>query len=380
MPLNRIEELIEALRRGEMVIVMDDEGRENEGDLVMAAQCVTPEAVNFMTKHARGLICLTLTREHCERLKLPLLPKYGRAAHSTNFTVSIEAAQGVTTGISAADRATTILTAARPDAKPSDLVQPGHIFPVMAEDGGVLVRAGHTEAGCDLARLAGFDPPAAVIVEILNEDGTMARRADLEAFAARHGLKIGTIEDLIRYRVTNEKTVRRCEQCRFTSRYGEFELIAYHDDVHRVSHLALVKGPIDPARVTRVRVHVENPLQDLFGAIPCSGWPIEDALARIAEAEQGVLVYLTQPHAGMTLRDRVREYQHLVESGGRAAPGPADFRSHGVGAQILADLGVRRMEVLSAPRTFHGLGAFGLEVVGYLADGSSDEKESTSKS
>lgn len=369
MEFNRTEELIEAFRDGHMVIMMDDESRENEGDLIMPASAVTPEAINFMTKYGRGLICLTLTRRRCEQLELPLIPKYGQAVHATNFTVAIEAARGVTTGISAADRATTIQAAIRPDARPSDLVQPGHVFPIMAEDGGVLVRAGHTEAGCDLARLAGVEPPAAVIVEILNEDGSMARREDLMKLAAGHGLKIGTIEDLIRYRTTNEKTVSRCEQTPFRSEYGEFELIAFQDDVHGVTHLALVNGPIDPEKVTRVRVHVENPLQDLFAAIPASGWPVSDALKRIAEAEQGVMIYLTQPHAGMTFRDRVNEYRlkekhHTPPDSG----GPTDLRTFGVGAQILSELGIRRMEILSAPKTFHGLGAFGLEIVDYISD------------
>jgi 3,4-dihydroxy 2-butanone 4-phosphate synthase/GTP cyclohydrolase II len=231
MNVNAIEEIIEDLRQGKMVVIMDDESRENEGDLVMAASAVRPEDINFMARHGRGLICLTLTPERCKRLQLPLMPQSGtRTRHSTNFTVSIEAAEGVTTGISAADRTTTIRAATRPDAKPQDLVQPGHVFPLRAEEGGVLVRAGHTEAGCDLARLAGFEP-AAVIVEILNEDGSMARRADLEKFAAAHGLKIGTIEDLIRYRIITEKTVELVSRWPFSSEYGEFELFVFHDKI-----------------------------------------------------------------------------------------------------------------------------------------------------
>ncbi|PVV25585.1 MAG: 3,4-dihydroxy-2-butanone-4-phosphate synthase, partial [gamma proteobacterium symbiont of Ctena orbiculata] len=230
MALNTTEEIIEDLRQGKMVIIMDDEDRENEGDLVMAAECVTPEAINFMARYGRGLICLTLTKEHCGQLRLPLMVTTDDELSATNFTVSIEAAEGVTTGISAADRSTTILAAVAPEAKPQDLVQPGHIFPLMAQPGGVLVRAGHTEAGCDLARLAGHSP-AAVIVEILNEDGTMARRPDLEKFAADFNLKIGTIADLIHYRVKNETTIERVSECNFPTQFGDFRLVAYQDMV-----------------------------------------------------------------------------------------------------------------------------------------------------
>lgn len=369
MSLNTTAELIDDLRQGKMVIVMDDQGRENEGDFIIAAEYVTPADINFMAQYGRGLICLTLNRQRCQQLELPLLPKYGKTTHSTNFTVSIEAAEGVTTGISAADRATTIQAAIKADAAPNDLVQPGHVFPIMAEDGGVLVRAGHTEAGCDLARLAGL-APAAVIVEILNEDGTMARREDLEQLAAKHQLKIGTIEDLIRYRITNEKTISRCQQMPFASDYGDFELIAYQDEVHSVTHLALLKGPIDPTQPTLVRVHLENPLQDVFAAKQTSGWPVVDALQRIAKAPQGVFVYLTQPHAGMSLLDRVQQFQNHAKSAkpGASGQGPADLRSYGVGAQILSDLGVCKMQLLSAPKVMHGLAAFGLEIVDYISD------------
>jgi 3,4-dihydroxy-2-butanone 4-phosphate synthase len=241
MALNTIEEIIDDLRQGKMVIIMDDEDRENEGDLLMAAEQVTPEAINFMARYGRGLICLTLTRERCQQLRLPLMVGINESPHSTNFTVSIEAASGVTTGISAADRATTVQAAVRPDALPQDLVQPGHIFPLMAQPGGVLVRAGHTEAGCDLARLAGL-APASVIVEILNEDGTMARRPDLEVFAQRHGLKIGTIADLIHYRVANEKTIERVSECNLPTEFGDFRLIAFQDCIDNELHMALVKG------------------------------------------------------------------------------------------------------------------------------------------
>lgn len=373
MNLNSIEEIIEDLRQGKMVVIMDDESRENEGDLVMAASAVRPEDINFMARHGRGLICLTLTPERCKRLQLPLMLKSGRGGsrHSTNFTVSIEAAEGVTTGISAADRTTTIRAATRPDARPEDLVQPGHVFPLRAEEGGVLVRAGHTEAGCDLARLAGFEP-AAVIVEILNEDGTMARRADLEKFAMAHGLKIGTIEDLIRYRIVTEKTVELVSRTPFSSEYGEFELFTFYDKVHKASHLALVKGPIDSGKITLVRVHVENPLYDIFSARPAKGWPLADAMRRIADAEQGVLVFLTQPHAGLGLRNQIQEYAAQANAEDLPvgsvidnAP-PMDLRTYGIGAQILSEIGVRKMNILSAPKIFHGLGAFGLEIVNYI--------------
>jgi 3,4-dihydroxy 2-butanone 4-phosphate synthase / GTP cyclohydrolase II len=272
--IHSTEEIIEELRQGRMVVIMDDEDRENEGDLLMAADCVTPEAVNFMAKFGRGLICLTLVKEHCERLRLPLMVNDSQAAHSTAFTVSIEAARGVTTGISAADRATTIQAAVAADAQPKDLVQPGHIFPLMAQPGGVLVRAGHTEAGCDLARLAGYSP-AAVIVEILNEDGSMARRPDLEAFAETHGLKIGTIADLIHYRVRHEKAVLRECECELPTEYGTFRLVAYRDSIDNEIHLALTLGDISPERPTLVRVHLQNTLCDLFGTRHnACGWPL----------------------------------------------------------------------------------------------------------
>ena len=367
MSFNSIEEIIEDLRQGKMVIIVDDEARENEGDLLIAASAVRPEDVNFMARHGRGLICLTLTRERCNLLNLPLMPRYGESKRATNFTVSIEAAEGVSTGISAADRTTTIRAATRPGAKPSDLVQPGHIFPLMAEDGGVLVRAGHTEAGCDLTRLAGFEP-SAVIVEILNEDGSMARRDDLVKFGKTHQIKIGTTEDLIRYRILHEKTITRFEETRFESEYGDFDLIAFQDDIHNVTHIALVKGPIDAEKVTRVRVHLENPLQDVFAAKKASGWPVGDALKRIAEAEQGVFIYLTQPHAGLSLMDRIRQHKSQQPDDAGKQSAPADLRTYGVGAQILADLNVSKMEILSAPKVFHGLAAFNLEIVDYISD------------
>jgi len=370
MGLNSTEEIIEDLRQGKMVIIMDDEDRENEGDLLMAAECVTPAAVNFMAKYGRGLICLTLNKERCQQLRLPLMVSGTDESHSTNFTVSIEAAEGVTTGISAADRATTVLAAVAPQAKPEDVVQPGHIFPLMAQPGGVLVRAGHTEAGCDLARLAGFSP-ASVIVEILNEDGTMARRPDLERFAAEHDLKIGTIEDLIHYRVQNEKTIERVNECQLPTAYGEFRLVAFQDVVDREVHLALVKGGPGPDRPVLVRVHVQNSLCDLFDtAGPGCGWPLRHAMKQINDEGEGVIVILRN-------HDTARELvQRIQEAAGRqtgAVPAERDqrkeLRTLGVGAQILSDLGVRRMRVMSAPINLHGLHGFDLEVVEFVDHG-----------
>ena len=364
MGLNTTEEIIEDLRRGRMVVIMDDEDRENEGDLLMAAECATPEAVNFMAKYGRGLICLTLNRERCQQLRLPLMVSSTDESHSTNFTVSIEAADGVTTGISAADRATTIRAAVAPEALPDDLVQPGHIFPLMAQPGGVLVRAGHTEAGCDLARLAGF-APASVIVEILNEDGTMARRPDLEVFAREHDLKIGTIADLIRYRVQNEKTVERVNECQLPTTYGEFRLVAYEDVVDRELHLALVRGEPKPDTPVLVRVHVQNSLCDLFDTTDAScGWPLRDAMRQIADAGEGVVVVLRNHDTARELAQRIQEKSDRRTASERDRR--KELRTLGVGAQILADLGIRKMRVMSAPIELHGLTGFDLEVVDFV--------------
>jgi 3,4-dihydroxy 2-butanone 4-phosphate synthase / GTP cyclohydrolase II len=368
MSLNSIEEIIADLRAGRMVVIMDDEDRENEGDLLMAADCVTPEAINFMAKYGRGLICLTLTKARCERLHLPLMVNGNVAPHSTAFTVSIEAANGVTTGISAGDRARTVRAAVAPDARSTDLVQPGHIFPLMAQPGGVLVRAGHTEAGCDLARLAGFEP-AAVIVEILNEDGTMARRPDLEAFAAEHSLKIGTIADLIHYRVANEKAVMREQRCTLPTEFGTFQVTAYRDTIEGDVHLALVMGEVAPDRPILVRVHLQSSLCDLFGTYhPACGWPLKDVMKRICEAGEGVLVVLRNRDDADDLLAKLRELSD--EKDENRAPALRtdrnELRTYGIGAQILADLGVRKMRVMSAPKAMHGISGFDLEVVEYV--------------
>ncbi|MCB1864742.1 MAG: 3,4-dihydroxy-2-butanone-4-phosphate synthase [Chromatiales bacterium] len=368
MKLNTTEELLEELRDGRMIVVMDDEDRENEGDLLMAAECVKPADINFMAKYGRGLICLTLTRERCQRLRLPLMVLGNDPHEATNFTVSIEAAHGVTTGISAADRATTVRAAVGKDAQPGDLVQPGHIFPLMAQPGGVLVRAGHTEAGCDLARLAGMEP-AAVIVEILNEDGTMARRADLEHFAAEHKLKIGTIADLIHYRIQNEKTVERLNGCSIDTRHGRFEVIAYQDLVSEVVHLALVHGEVGPERPALVRVHMQDALCDVFGARgPECGWPLDDAMQRIAEAGSGAIVLLRSNDTPRAVVQRIRECQEGRAGEHEPSGDPVgDLRTYGVGAQILLDLGVRQMRLLSAPKQLHALSGFDLEVIEYVS-------------
>ncbi|MBI2381605.1 MAG: 3,4-dihydroxy-2-butanone-4-phosphate synthase [Gammaproteobacteria bacterium] len=370
MPLNTTAEIIEDIRAGKMVILMDDEDRENEGDLILAADHVSPEAINFMAKYGRGLICLTLTRERCEQLNLPLMTKANGAQFGTAFTLSIEAATGVTTGISAADRAVTVQAAVAPNAQPADIVQPGHIFPIMAQPGGVLVRAGHTEAGCDLGRLAGLTP-AAVIVEILNEDGTMARRPDLEIFAAEHGLKIGTIADLIEYRSLNEKTVERVSECAWPTRFGEFRLVSFRDRIDGQIHHALVKGEIRAEQPVLTRVHVADPLRDsLQGARgPALSWTLERALERIAREEAGVLVVLNQPQSPAETLERLRGF--AAEDAGQNAARKTEAgasRTIGLGSQILSDLGANKLRLLSSPKRYHALSGFKLEVVEYVGE------------
>lgn len=367
MALNTTAELIGDIRAGRMVILMDDEERENEGDLIIAATRVRSEDINFMARYGRGLICLTLTSEHCRKLNLPLMTSNSSSSFSTNFTVSIEAAEGVTTGISAADRALTIQKAVAEDARPADLVQPGHVFPLMAQAGGVLSRAGHTEAGCDLARLAGL-APSAVIVEILNDDGSMARRPDLERFAAAHGLKIGTIADLIHYRIENEKTVEHMTKCTLPTEYGEFVLHAYQDKLEKKLHFALVKGRLSAGAPTLVRVHVENPISDLTGSLAEDrGWPVNDILRRLAREPSGVLVILCDQYEPMEMINQIESYKHKRPPVEKNNPeNSRDLRTIGLGAQILSDLGVQKMRVLSPPKRIHALSGFGLEVVEYV--------------
>jgi 3,4-dihydroxy 2-butanone 4-phosphate synthase/GTP cyclohydrolase II len=360
---NTIDEILEDLRRGKMAVIMDDEDRENEGDLIMAADCVRPEDVNFMARYGRGLICLTLTRERCRQLRLPLMVSDTDTTHRTNFTLSIEAAEGVTTGISAHDRAHTVKTAVAPNARPEDLRQPGHIFPLMAQPGGVLTRAGHTEAGCDLARLAGFSA-AAMIVEILNDDGTMARRPDLELFAKSHGLKIGTIADLIRYRLKNERSVERIYDEPVDTEYGNFRLCCYEDHVNKTVHIALVKGDLNSAVPPLVRVHIMDTLRDVVGVSnETLGWPLHAAMLRVAKEASGVVVIMRPEESP---RDFMASVRHLDAKPALHSAGATVVRTYGIGAQILKDLGLKRMRVLSAPKQLQGLAAFDLEVTSYV--------------
>jgi 3,4-dihydroxy 2-butanone 4-phosphate synthase / GTP cyclohydrolase II len=368
MPVfNTIDEILEDLRRGKMAVIMDDEDRENEGDLVMAADCVRPQDVNFMARYGRGLICLTLTRERCRQLRLPLMVSDTDNTHRTNFTLSIEAAEGVTTGISAHDRAHTVKTAVSPEARPEDLRQPGHIFPLMAQPGGVLTRAGHTEAGCDLARLAGFSA-AAMIVEILNDDGTMARRPDLERFAKTHDLKIGTIADLIRYRLKNERSVERIYEDTVETEHGSFALYCYEDHVNKTVHIALVKGDLNSAQPPLVRVHIKDTLRDVVGVHnERLGWPLRAAMARVASEPSGVIVILRPEETPREFMDSVRLLD--AKTAHTRHPGATVIRTYGIGAQILKDLGLKRMRVLSAPKQLQGLAAFDLEVTSYVDGG-----------
>lgn len=364
MALHSIAEIIEDIRQGKMVILMDDEDRENEGDLIMAAEFVTPEAINFMVTHARGLVCLPMTAARCQRLNLPLMVDNNGAQFSTNFTVSIEAAEGVTTGISAADRAKTILAAVNKNAKADDIVQPGHIFPLIAKEGGVLNRAGHTEAGVDLARLAGAEP-ASVIVEILNDDGSMARRPELEVFAKKHNLKMGTIADLIEYRNLNETTIEKVATCKLPTQYGEFDLVTFKDVIDDQVHFALCKGEIKGDEPTLVRVHLQNTFSDLLGSVRSieRSMGLPEAMQKIAE-EGGVLVLLGKQE---DLLSQVRQFQ-AEDNGEKPVTGKwqGTSRTVGVGSQILASLGVRKMRLLSRPKKYHALSGYGLEVVDYV--------------
>ena len=365
MNMNTSVEIIEDLRQGKMIILMDDEDRENEGDLVMVAEQVRPQDINFMAKHARGLICLTLSREHCEKLDLPLMVKSNGTAYETNFTVSIEAAEGVTTGISAADRAYTIRTAVSGDVKPEDIVQPGHVFPLMAKEGGVLTRAGHTEAGCDLARLAGYTP-VATIVEIMNDDGTMARRDDLMKFAAEHDLKIGTIADLIHFRNLNEKTITKVSHHTLPTRHGEFSLHTYQDSIYNGTHVALTMGDIKPHDSTIVRVHQADVLRDLVGAVPSTPkWTIDSCLERIAEEGQGVLVLLGQAE-DRNLQGSIDAFFETAVPRQFNTDGSGAYLNVGTGSQILRDLGVGKMRLLSQEMKFNAISGFDLEIEEYI--------------
>ena len=364
--LNSIPELLDDIREGRMVVLMDDEERENEGDLVMAASKVRPEDINFMARFGRGLICLPLTRERCRQLSLPLMVNRNQAHYRTNFTVSIEAAEGITTGISAYDRAHTIRSAVKPDAGPEDISQPGHVFPLMYAPGGVLARAGHTEASVDLAMMAGLEP-AAVLVEILNEDGSMARRPELLSFAKEHGLKIGTIANLIRYRMETEKSVEHASSHDVNTDFGPFRLHTYRDTIEGRLHLALMRGEVQADEPFLVRVHVQNPLSDVMSIKRADfGMPLRTALSQIDENGSGMVLVLGGQKDDDEILRMVQEIPEPImqDSGDNRAS--RELRTYGIGAQIIADLGIRKMRVLSAPWKLTGLAGFGLEVVEYI--------------
>lgn len=366
MPISPIPEIVAELAAGRMVVLVDEEDRENEGDLVLAAEHVTPEAINFMARYGRGLICLTLTRERCERLQLPPMAVRNGTKHGTAFTVSIEAATGVSTGISAADRARTVQAAVAADAQPDDLVQPGHIFPLQAQDGGVLMRAGHTEAGCDLARLAGL-MPAAVICEVMKDDGTMARLPDLELFAAEHGLKIGTIADLIEHRSRHESLIERLGERALDTPWGRFQCIGFRDQVDGQGvHLALRLGQWQPGDEVDVRVHEPTTVMDLLdGTASTHSWSLGAALSHLQASGRGVAVLL---NCNEDMAAWVRQFSSGSPARGGGAPrNRMDLRTYGIGAQILREMGVGRMRLLSSPRKMPSMVGFGLEVSGFLS-------------
>ena len=357
--LSPITEIIADMKAGRLAVLVDEEDRENEGDLIFAADFVAPEKINFMAVHGRGLICMPITAERALRLNLAPMVAQNRSVHGTNFTVSIEAAHGVTTGISAADRAHTIRVAAAPDAKASDIVQPGHVFPLIAQPGGVLVRAGHTEACCDLAKLAGLTP-SAVLCEIMNPDGTMARLPDLELFAAQHGLKIGTIADLISHRSRTERLVERIAERPLATAHGAFRLVVYRDKLSDATHLALVRGPVSPDSETLVRVHEPLSVMDLLDTGHTThSWSISAALAAIAQAGRGVVVLLHRPESAQELRRRALAVETTTAT-------KVDLRNYGIGAQILRDLNVGKMRLLAKPRKMPSMAGFDLEVTGYV--------------
>jgi 3,4-dihydroxy 2-butanone 4-phosphate synthase / GTP cyclohydrolase II len=369
MTVNSIEEIIQDVREGKMVLLMDDEARENEGDVVMAAECVTAEHINFMARHARGLICMPMSKDHSEQLGLGLMVERSGSGFGTKFTASIEAAEGVTTGISAPDRARTVQVAAARDATPADIVQPGHIFPLVAEPGGVLIRAGHTEAACDLARLAGFGETG-VICEVMRDDGAMARRPDLEVFAREHGLKIGTIADLIQYRLAHESTVELLGMKPVTTEHGDFEMHTFRDRINGVIHLALVRGTIDPDQPILTRVQVGTTIRDLLGIqLPgSSGWTLQRSLAHIAAAGAGVLVLLTAHESADDLLYSIDLLSRSpLPSSPRSRESHRAFLTVGVGSRILRALGVRKLRLMCAPAKYAGISGFELEVTGYVS-------------
>ncbi len=367
MAINTVEEILEDFRQGKMVLIMDDEDRENEGDLIIAADVVTPEHITFFARYACGLICLTVTEERAQQLNLPLMVDKNKSMHETNFTVSIEAAEGISTGISAADRAKTVRTAVAKNARADDLVQPGHIFPLIAQPGGVLTRAGHTEAGCDLARLAGYEP-ASVIVEVMNEDGTMAKRPELEVFAEKHNIKIGTIADLIQYRNLHDTTIEQVDERNVPTIHGDFLLKTYKDNISECVHYALVKGDIDEDKPCLVRVHVLNTLRDILHTTRpgfSETWSLSDAMAHISKEGEGVVVLIGQEFNQMAELDHVSHFpeippiqRHTNEAG--------VYRVVGTGSQILRNVGVTKMRLLSSPTRYNAISGFNLEVVEFV--------------
>lgn len=368
MSIAPIPEIIAELKAGRMVILVDEEDRENEGDLILGADFVTPAAINFMAKFGRGLICLTLTEEHCRQLALPLMVATNGTKHGTNFTVSIEAAEGVSTGISAADRARTVQAAVAPHAKPTDIVQPGHIFPLRAEPGGVLMRAGHTEAGCDLAQLAGLTP-AAVICEVLRDDGTMARLPDLVEFASLHGLKIGTIADLIHYRSAHESLIERVAERDVETLYGVFHAIVYRDKPSGSPHLALTRGTIDPGKETLVRVHEPLSVLDWIDVRRTThSWTLQASLEAISKSERGAMVLLNCSEDARRLFAQfaaLADCDHDGQPRSRAVAPKMDLRTYGIGAQILRELGVGKMKLLAKPRKMPSMTGYDLQISGY---------------
>ena len=360
-----IESIIDDLRLGKKVIIVDDEDRENEGDLIIAADKVRPEDINFMAKYGRGLICLTLTQSRCNMLRLPLMTSQNNGFEATNFTVSIEASEGVTTGISAHDRARTVKVATAPNAQPEDLIQPGHIFPLMAKPGGVLTRAGHTEAGCDLARLAGLTP-ASVIVEILNEDGSMARRSDLVEFGKKHGINIGTIADLIRYRISNEQSIERIHEEKINTEFGDFNLITFQDHINREVHFALTKGSIHQDSIPLVRVHVSNTIRDSIGIDNNNlGWPLKSAMKQISQSDTAVLVVLCYQEMPEYLMKSVKNLSSRKEN--KTDKNNASIlRNYGTGSQILREIGIKKMRVVSEPKQMQAISGFDLEIIEYI--------------
>jgi len=362
--ISPVEDIVADMRAGRMVILIDEEDRENEGDLVLAADHVTPEAINFMARYGRGLICLTLTRERCDMLQLPPMVTRNGAKHSTAFTVSIEAAVGVTTGISAADRARTVQAAVARNAKASDLVQPGHIFPLQAVDGGVLMRAGHTEAGCDLAGMADCSP-AAVICEIMKDDGTMARLPDLQTFAAEHGLKIGTIADLIEHRSRHESLIEKIGERTIQTAFGEFTMHAFKDKPSQGLHLALVKGQWSPGNTVAVRVHEPlSVLDTLETSRSMHSWSLDQSLTHIAKEGKGVAVLL---NCGESAAQLLAQFEGTARPSQAPERGRMDLRTYGVGAQILRECGVHKMNLMGNPRRMPSMTGYGLEITGYIA-------------